>query len=429
MRKDFKIDPGAEFLLRELADAGIKAWIVGGCVRDMLRGAVPKDWDITAEALPEEIMNALSGHRLILNGLKHGTVAAVLNGEVYEVTACRSDGDYADMRHPDSVEFTRSLKSDLSRRDFTVNAMAYNPDTGLADLFDGQNDLENKVLRCVGDAELRFSEDALRIMRAVRFSSELGFELEEKTAAAAVKLKDNLAAVSAERKYAEFKRLLCGDDAERVLETFPGIIFTLLPEAGKMQKYYHRPEHHGDLWHHGVCGISRLEKDFPLRFAYLMRDCGKPFCQNEGGDFPRHPEVGAELARKMLKELKAENETIDRVIKLIAAHDLKPTNDPVKIKTALRKLGTETYFDVLKLREADDDSLSGDTENAWKTAEEIIAAGECFSLKKLAVNGSDLASSGFRGIEIGEKLEKLLDAVIEGKCPNEKPKLLEFLNK
>ena len=429
---NLRVPEGAQQIMSKLSAAGIKSWLVGGCVRDMLRHRIPNDWDIAAGADPEEIVRALEGFRVILTGFRHGTVTVVTEEDCFEVTACRSDGEYKDMRHPESVSFTHSIESDLSRRDFTINAMAYSERDGLIDLFGGRADLERRIIRCVGEPERRFSEDALRILRALRFSSELGFAIEPETARAARRLRENLDAIAQERKLAELRRLLLGRDAGRVLIENTDILTQIMPEASALVGFPHRPNLPDDLWTHCARSVDRAPEKFHVRLAALLRDIGKPYCAKIGGSYPDHAAVGAHIAEHMLRRMKLDNASLSETVRLIENHSFVPEPDETQIRRALHRLGPGTLLDLFELRRSDrgahidpEEQAEVDSiEAAYALTRKILERGDCYRLSTLAVRGDDLKALGYEGPEIGKTLEKLLNLVIDGECPNERKALL-----
>ena len=423
--------------IKRLNDAGYEAWAVGGCVRDSALGKEPHDWDMTTSALPEETMAVFADYPVIETGIKHGTVTVVVDGEPLEITTYRVDGSYSDGRHPDGVSFTRSLEADMARRDFTINAMAAHPEKGIVDCFGGLEDLKNGVIRCVGDPERRFSEDALRILRAMRFSAVLGFPVEEKTAEALLKIRENLRHVAMERIFSELKRMLCGKDAGRILRQFPQVLWVFLPELEPMYGFeQHNPNHLYDVWEHTVVSVESAPADEVLRLAMLLHDVGKPDCftkdQNGVGHFYGHPVKSREMADNILARLKADNNTRERVLALVEHHDAEIAAKPASVRRWLGKLGEQGFADLLAVKRAD--NLAQDLSYRDKRdmladlallAKEVLAEGQCFTLKSLAVNGHDLMELGFvPGVHMGDVLESLLEKVVEGEIPNEKEMLL-----
>lgn len=427
--------------IARLNAAGFDAWLVGGCVRDSLMGRVPEDYDVTTSAPPEQTEAVFAGERLIETGLKHGTVTVLLDGSPLEITTYRRDGGYSDHRHPDEVLFTPRLEDDLARRDFTVNAMAWNPTDGLVDCFGGQKDLADGIIRCVGDPERRFDEDALRILRALRFSSVLGFALEPETLRAARAKKDSLSLVSRERIAAELVKLLCGLDVVRVLTTCWDILAVPLPELAAMAGFdQHSRYHCYDVLTHCAVAVGAVPPEPALRLAALFHDAGKPACftrdPDGAGHFYGHAKVSARLAQDALTRLRFDRETVTRVTTLVGLHDV-PLEFPGAerdraVKRQLRRLGEEDFFRLLDLKRADAlahapqyRSRTLTCDRAAETARRILAEQQCFSLKDLAVNGTDLIAAGVpEGPAIGRLLNNLLEAVIAGEAANEKQALL-----
>lgn len=424
------ISESAKAVMEALGHAGISSWVVGGPVRDLLRGEIPQDWDLAAAATPEEMKHALSRFSLVETGIQHGTITVLIDHTPVEVTACRGEGAYHDRRHPDSVTFHRSIEEDLARRDFTINAMAYSPDSGLLDPFGGMQDLKAGVIRCIRNPQDRFLEDALRILRALRFASVLGYRIEEKTAAAIHTLAGNLEAISAERCAAEFSKLILGENAVPVLQEFADVVAVILPAMRPMLGFYHREEHGGDLWRHSTAPLACAPKKLPVRLALMLRDCAKPVVQLCGEDYPGHAERGAEMTEEALRRLKFPVSVIRQICVLVRYHSALPQNTDSAILRALHELGEETFLDLMDMREADRCSHGEDTSDIALLREhtkELIARGACYQLSQLALSGEDLKALGYRGREIGENLKTLLDAVIEGRCENTRDTLLACL--
>ena len=309
-----------------LQSAGFEAYAVGVCVRDSLLGKTPNDWDITTSAKPEDMKSVFADFHCIDTGIKHGTVTVVIDGEPLEITTFRLDGEYEDNRHPKSVTFTSDLGADLGRRDFTVNAMAYSKKTGTVDLFGGQNDLKNKIIRCVGDPDRRFNEDALRILRALRFASALDFEIEEKTAQSLLKNRALLENISEERIAKELLKLVCGKGAKRILTDFAPVLFEILPELQPMYKNSHdNPHHCYDIYEHTLIAVESIDPEPTLRFAMLLHDCGKPavkkFDENGVAHFYGHQRISAEISAQILARLKVSNKFRDEILFLVSNHD------------------------------------------------------------------------------------------------------------
>ena len=425
--------------LARLEAAGHEAFVVGGAVRDCVRGAgTGTDWDITTSALPEETETIFSGYRVIEAGMKHGTVTVLLDGEPLEITTYRVDGGYSDHRHPDEVRFTRSLREDLRRRDFTMNAMAYSPRTGVVDPFGGQADLAAGVVRCVGEPDRRFQEDALRILRALRFASALGMGIHPVTARAARDNRGLLTSVAAERVRVELTKLLCGADAERVLLEFPDILSVLLPEIGAMVCFdQHNPHHDRDVWAHTAAVTAAIPAQPVLRWAALLHDVGKPPCfslaEDGVGHFYGHAAESARMADGILRRLRFDTDSREEIVRLIRYHDLPIQPERRPVKRLMNKLGPDTVRRLIELHKADTRGQSAicagriaEYDAVAAVLDEILNEKECFSLKDLAVNGTDMMSIGLAGRDIGRALNACLTAVMEEKLPNERAALLEY---
>lgn len=429
---------GAIKILDTLEQNGYEAFVVGGCVRDSLLGSRPNDWDITTSALPEEIAACFPKHTLVLNGLRHGTVGIVEDGVLFEATTYRVDGTYSDNRRPDSVTFTRRLEDDLCRRDFTVNAMAYNERAGIIDCFGGRADLDKKLIRCVGEPEMRFEEDALRILRALRFASKLGFAIEEKTAGAVLKEKNRLKNIANERIAKELLSLLCGKGAGRVLREFPQVFFVFLPELAPMLDFdQNTPYHDLPLWEHTVKAVESVAPRVDLRLTMLLHDIGKPSCKttDEQGvsHFHGHPRVSAAMAREALTRLRLPSGLTEDVVRLVLYHDYRCEPSARAVRRLLNKVGEDAAKKLTQIRLADANAQS-DYRREKKLSliaayesklQEVLARGDCFALKDLALNGKDLISAGLpAGKEMGRVLAALLDEVIDGRLENKKALLL-----
>ena len=426
-------------ILEKLSTAGFEAAVVGGCVRDSLLGRKPQDWDITTSALPKQSMEALREFTVLETGLQHGTVTAVVDGMAVEITTYRIDGGYSDGRHPDQVVFTRSLQEDLARRDFTINALAYSEERGVIDCFGGRDDLANEVVRCVGDPALRFAEDALRIMRGLRFASVLGFSVEEETARSMLAQRALLDRIAKERIGAELAKLLCGKGAQDILLRFHGVLGQVLPELLPMAGFaQNNPYHRYDVWEHTARAVGAVEPDPVLRLTMLLHDSGKPHCYTQDsrgvGHFYGHVKISVQLANTALKRLKFDSRTIRRVVLLIKYHDLPPQNTEKWIRRQLSRIGEEDLRALLSVKEADCKAQNPDflyrleqLGEIRRTLERVLAENQCFSLRDLKVDGNDLIALGFpAGKELGETLRLLLNEVIDGKCPNERTALLRL---
>lgn len=426
-------------IIERLEKAGFEAYGVGGCVRNPLMGLPVSDYDITTAALPENVIEVFKDMKVIETGIKHGTVTVISEKGSAEITTFRTDGEYKDFRHPDSVRFTRSLEEDLKRRDFTVNAVACASSGKVIDPYNGIGDLKNGILRCVGDAEKRFEEDALRIMRGMRFMACYGFVPENETQKALHDKKELLREISPERINAELSKILCGgkEYLSWVLREYYDIFAVIIPEINNCVGFeQHTHYHDRDVWEHTVAAVCGIEPTAYLRLTMLFHDLGKPCCYKfyDGeGHFKGHASVSADICEKILEGLRYDSDTVKKTVFLVERHDMVMKDDPVMIKKHLMKFGEEQYFDLLKVHIADDRAKAPVAmsripiyESAKKNAEKILKEKECFSLKNLAVNGNDMIKSGYFGIEIGKRLDYLLNAVIEGKCPNIREELLKY---
>ena len=432
-----KVDKRALIILDKLNKAGFEGYVVGGCVRDSLLNKEPKDWDICTNAKTDEIMQIFKGFNIIETGIKHGTVTIMLDNEGYEVTTYRVDGVYTDGRHPDSVFFTSSLKEDLARRDFTINALAYSKNEGLKDYFNGKEDLENGIIRCVGNGEERFEEDALRILRALRFSSVLGFTIEDNTKKAIFNKIENLRNISKERINVEIVKMLNGFNVEYVLKEFREVLAFVIPEIKEMFDFKQNNKHHKfDVWEHTINVIKNSDVGL-LRVAALFHDIGKPktYSFSEGqGHFYGHSKVSSDIAEKVMVGLKFSNAEIEKVTTLIKYHDVVFSPTKKFVLRMLNKIGEENLRLLIELRKADIKGqgmvIEGDDRlERVLLVEDILNNLEedsCFSLKSLSVNGRDLIELGYKqGKEIGLVLNELLNMVIEGNIENDKEKLLK----
>lgn len=428
--------------LKRLTAAGFSAYIVGGCVRDALRGVTPHDWDCTTSARPEQAAACFPDCHVIETGLQHGTITVVIGKMPIEITTYRIDGSYADHRRPDSVTFTDRLEDDLARRDFTVNAMAYHPDRGLIDCWHGADDLRAGRIACVGNPADRFEEDGLRILRAMRFASVLGFTVAPETAAAIHEKQQLLRHISAERICTELTKLLCGQDAERVLTAFSDVLFTVLPSLAPMHGFDQRNPHHDyDVWTHTLKTVSAVPPEPVLRWAALLHDAGKPHCFTEdgrGGHFYGHADISYEITQTVLKSLKTDRKTYDRVLLLVRLHDTVWNGTEKQLKRTVRKIGADAAKELLLLHRGDV-SAQAAIHRAERIAEAdrligmlntLLSARAPMSLKDLAVNGGDLLALGYpQGREIGTCLNTLLDCVMDGSLPNTRDALLEAAGK
>ena len=438
MNENMRLPEGVLAVIERLNAAGYEAYAVGGCVRNFLLGLTPKDYDVTTSAKPEETKAVLEGFRTIDTGIKYGTITVISDGMPIEVTTYRVDGEYTDNRRPDSVLFTTRLAEDLKRRDFTVNAMAYNPRTGFVDIFGGREDLKNGIIRAIGDPDERFNEDGLRIMRALRFASCYGLHIEPHTAGSIHRKRQLLENIAGERIAAELNRLLCGECAG-VLREYYDVISVFLPEFANCHGFdQHTKYHDRDVLEHILATVAAIEPEVHLRLTMLLHDIGKPLYFTMGADgvghFKGHAKGSMVIAGALLKRLKYSTAITERVLKLIETHDIIIENREPLIKRYMNRYGEEMFMDIIKVHIADDmgKAPSGRGrikmyEECRETAEKIIAGRECFSLKQLAVNGRDIMALGYTGKDVGEKLKFLLELVIDGKCENEKKALLAQL--
>ena len=430
-----------KFILDTLEKNGYEGYAVGGCVRDALLGREPQDWDITTNAKPLQVKALF--RRTIDTGLQHGTVTVMLDHVGYEVTTYRIDGEYEDGRHPKAVSFTGNLADDLMRRDFTINAMAYNETKGLVDLFTGREDLEKGVIRCVGEPKERFTEDALRMMRAIRFSAQLGFAIEEQTMEAIRALAHTIQKISAERIQMELLKTLTSAHPQTIRLFYEtGLSHYFLPELDQMMETgQNNPHHCYSVGEHTLHSLAEVPQDKVLRLAMLLHDVAKPVCKTtdeEGIDhFHGHPLQGAELARKILRRLKMDNETISKVTQLIRWHDYNPPLSERNVRRAVCKVGLAQYPDIFAVKRADIRAQSDykkeeklryvdDYEQVY---EQILEKNQCLSMKDLAVDGSDLLAAGIpQGKAIGEKLHGLFELVLEEPSRNTREYLLSQIN-
>ena len=427
-------------ILALLEAAGFQAYVVGGCVRDALLGKIPEDWDICTAAQPGQVMEALQGIPVLETGLQHGTVTAILDRKPFEITTFRLDGAYSDHRRPDSVTFTGDLAADLSRRDFIMNAMAYHPSEGLVDPFGGTEDLQAGIIRCVGAPQRRFEEDALRILRCLRFASTLNFSIEENTARQVRLQCESLRYVAAERVQKELTNLLRGQNARRVLLEFSDVVFTILPQLRPLRGFDQRtPWHCYDIWEHSCAALEAIPPEPALRWAALLHDCGKPDCfflRDGVGHFHGHPAVSERMARELLSQLKCPRRLTEHVVLLIKNHELRLLDEPQKparLKRLLGALGEQILLELLALMRAD--ILAQAPEKRYRLEgyealrSEIIALARqnsCVTRAQLAVNGNDLLPLGLQGPQLGKMLDRLLEEVIEGRLENRRESLLAW---
>jgi len=435
--KIIKLPQNVKKAIDMLYAGGFSAYAVGGCVRDSLMGRIPNDWDITTSALPEEIKAVFADFKTIDTGIKHGTVTVLMDSMPLEITAYRKEGIYSDHRHPDNVEFTRDIREDLKRRDFTVNAIAYNHLEGFVDIFGGMEDIENKIIRCVGEAENRFREDALRIVRGIRFASVLGFEIDPSTAKAMDKLRADLKFVAAERITEEFKKLICGKNVPRILREYSPIICEFIPEiapminCGQISRY-----HIYDVWEHTLKALEHcveLTGDLETRLAVLFHDIGKPKAKiydevKQVNHFYGHAPISADMAEELFTRMKFDNKTKENVTWLIRHHDEKVPLKELRVKRIVGSVGEEQFVKLLHLMECDNSAKATNvveerkdyTDLTLNVLQKLKDEDACLNLKTLKIKGSDLMALGMEpGKRIGAVLEELLDLVMVGQLKND----------
>lgn len=428
-------------IITKLKEAGFEAYAVGGCVRDSILGREPDDWDITTSALPAQVKELF--RRTVDTGIAHGTVTVLLQGEGFEVTTYRIDGAYTDSRHPEQVTFTASLAEDLKRRDFTINAMAYNEEEGLVDIFHGLSDIQRRMIRCVGCPAERFSEDALRMMRAVRFAAQLGYEIEEGTCTAIKQHAPALKHISAERIQTELVKLLLSPHPDYIRLAYElGVTREVLPEFDEMMcTPQHNPHHCYDVGGHTICALRHIRADKALRLAVLLHDVGKirtRTTDSEGIDhFYRHPQTGEAMAREILRRLKLDNHTTDLVCRLVKYHDILIAPEEAAMRRAMNRAGEDIVPLLFEIKRAD-----AMAQNQEMREEKLAAIGrlneiytqvlekkQCVSIKTLAVSGKDLIAAGVApGPGMGQMLDQMLQLVLQQPECNEKSYLLSKIS-
>lgn len=433
----------AAYLIGRLTACGHKAFAVGGCVRDSLMGRTPQDWDICTSALPDEMKACFADLHLIETGIKHGTLTVVVEHQPFELTTFRIDGEYEDGRHPKQVRFTSDIEKDLSRRDFTINAMAYHPNIGLIDPFGGAEDLQSGIIRCVGAPGKRFEEDALRIMRGIRFASQLDFVIEEETAAALMASRGLLDKISSERIRTELDKLLCGVGALRVLSQYREILGQVIPEIKPMFDLDQKNSYHiYTVWDHTLHVIDQIKNIPELKLCALFHDIGKPemmtVTEDGWGHFYRHELSSERIADEVLSRLKYDNHTRETVTSVVRNHSIVFRPSAKQARKLLHKLGEEKLRLLIELEYADVKSQNpvytqervSAIQSFSQKVDEVLEADACFSLRDLAVSGGDLIALGLpQGPEIGTALDRLLNLVMEEELPNEKEALLNTVVK
>ena len=428
------LPPNVHLCIKALEQAGFSCYAVGGCVRDALLGLTPHDYDLCTAAKPDTIARIFAGHTLVRSGEKHGTIGVVIDGEVYEITTYRTEGDYTDSRHPGWVEFVDDITLDLSRRDFTVNAMAYSPTRGYADPFGGRQDLQSGVLRCVGDPETRFSEDALRILRGVRFAVRYGLRVDEATEEAMFRLAPLMENLARERVFDELCKLLPLVDAKDLV-SFAPVLTQVLPELAPTIGFDQKnPHHEYDIFTHTAHVTAAVPGDPALRWAALLHDSGKPGCfsldEQGQGHFYGHAKLSAQIADQILLRLKAPTALRQRVVLLVEQHMALLEPDKKLLRRRLSKLGKDAVHQLLALQQADMGAKPSDESRfaeIRRLLEEIEAENACLSIRDLAVRGQDLMALGYRGPAIGQAQQWLLEQVLDEQVENEKEALLKAL--
>lgn len=428
--------------METLEDSGYEAYLVGGSLRDILMGREVHDFDVTSSAKPQEVMGVFADFKVIPTGLKHGTVTVLTEDEPIEITTFRSESGYSDGRHPDSVNFAGSVIEDLGRRDFTMNAMAYRINGQLVDLFGGQEDIANKLVRTVGEASERFSEDGLRILRAIRFAAVFGFDVAAETRRAIHELGYMIEKVSEERIASEFNKILLSNKPGKYLREYKDILCIFIPELKACIGFNQRNHHHMyDVFEHTIRVVDNTQARLSLRLAALFHDISKPLCFELGSDgegyFYGHASKSAEIAEEILKRLKYDSVTISQVCVLIKYHDHQIENSDCIIKRMLQRLGEEAFFALLDIKRADNFGQSEEfryrqeiLQEIEDSARKIIAEKACFSLKDMVLKGNDLIELGVsQGPEVGRILEMLLDKVISGEIKNDRQELITYLKK
>ena len=426
------IPPHALTVVERLERYGYEAYVVGGCVRDSLMGRCPKDWDVCTNALPEEVLRVFKRFHVIKTGLQHGTVTVMVDKQPVEVTTFRIDGNYTDNRHPDSVNFVSRVEEDLARRDFTINAMAYNPARGLVDAFGGQEDLQARIIRCVGEPDARFNEDGLRILRALRFAARYDFDIETETAFSMHRNRHLLENVSVERIFSELKGILAGEGVLGMMQAFPDIFSIIIPELAPAVGFeQHNPHHCYDVWTHTAHAVQAAPADEVLRLALLLHDIAKPatFTMGEDGKghFYGHGEKGAEMARDIMLHLKSDTATLQTVITLVREHDsLLPTTAP-GMRRLIGRMGVETIRQLMEVKQADMAAQStherpqkqATLREARLLLEDVLDEAPAFTVSDLKVNGRGLMELGVKpGPAMGDILKTLLTEVQDELLPH-----------
>ena len=426
-------------IIKTLNSNGYEAYIVGGCVRDSIIGKTPYDWDIATNASPDNVKNLFEN--TVDTGIKHGTVTVIIHNETYEITTYRIDGKYIDNRRPENVRFTNSLEKDLARRDFTINAIAFHPKTSFFDPFDGIIDIKSKVVRCVGNPNERFVEDALRMIRAVRFSAQLGFEIESVTFDSIYMNSSIISKISSERIQEELTKIITSDNPSKLrLLVDSNIMKYVIPEfVDCFDTPQNNPNHIYNVGEHILCALENIENNPVLRWTMLLHDIGKPVTrttdENNIDHFHGHQAEGVKISLNILKRLKFDNKTTDKILRLVKYHDRQIAPDLVPVRRAVRKLGDDIFSDLLKVKEADykgqGSKYTGKNLLNLKKIKEIYKtikeSSQCVSLNSLVINGSDLINLGMeQGPRLGKVLNSLLDEVIDNPSLNNRNDLINI---
>ncbi len=425
----------------ELLDkSNFDSYIVGGCIRDMMLHKKPSDWDITTIAKPDELKKVFSDYRVIETGIKHGTLTVIIDEMPLEITTFRTENKYVNNRKPETVTFVNTIEEDLSRRDFTINSLAYHPQKGILDMFGGKNDIDSKLIRSIGNPDKRFEEDALRILRALRFSSTLGFKIESKTQESIFKNRMLLKNISAERIREEFTKILCGNNVGYVLKNYSDVIKVFIPEIESTIGFDQQNDYHiYDVWNHTIKVVENIRNEKILRWSAFLHDLGKPDCfsidENNVGHFYSHEKKSEKMASEILNRLKFDNNTKYIIKKLVLNHQKEILLNKKSVKRQLNKLGEKTLFLLIELFIADAKGQNPKYINRLEKyrslksmVENIVDEKDCFSLKDLLIDGTDLIRLGFKGKEIGDTLKIILNEVIDENLKNDRKILLKKAN-
>ena len=446
MNKTNQFKPASETAVAMLKSNGFEAFLIGGSVRDFIMNLPIGDIDITTNATPPQVKEVFKDFRVIETGIKHGTVTVLIDKEPLEITTYRSEGTYSDNRHPDSVSFSQSLSDDVIRRDFTMNAIAYDFTDGFCDLTGGIDDINNKIIRCIGNAETRFREDALRILRALRFSSVLGFTIEENTKSAIHKCRDLLKNISAERIQVEFVKLICGKNAYTVLQEFSDVIAVFIPEIKACVGFEQKNRHHCfDVYTHSLKAVEKSNPIPAIRLALFFHDIAKPVVAHfdEKGEqhYYGHPKKSAEITERIMTRLRFDNDTKNKVVTLVSFHDspimvndnIQP--DKKRLKKIMSQIGKDLISDLIHIKYCDNSAQNPEYfrgeefyKITYEMINEILDNQECFSFKDLKINGNDLISMGFKGKDIGKILNNILDLVIKEKIKNKTSEITDYIH-